>query len=321
MKKLYFIPALLCLLLAFCFCGGKARDAKSAPIEMEHYPIPIEQIKGRDPFLYADEESKTYYLTFRNNPHFKMYSSKDLKNWKDEGNVFTANEDFWGKQDFWAPDLYEYKGKYYIFATFSDLPTINRGTSILVADNVTGPYKPLVNHAVTPSDWMCLDGSLFIDDEDKPWIIFCKEWLQAIDGEVYAQQLSDDLKETIGDPVLLLNASTAPWTSTIKFENVTGYVTDAPFLYKTDDGRLQMIWSSFDKNRKYAMGIAESESGTLAGPWKHLPEQLNHDDGGHAMIFRGFDGHLYISYHTPNGYPEKPKITRIKETNETIVIQ
>ncbi len=58
-----------------------------------------------------------------------------------------------------------------------------------------------------------------------------------------------------------------------------------------------MIWSSFTKAGKYAIGVARSESGELSGPWKHDPEPLNTDDGGHAMLFRDFSGQLRISYH------------------------
>ena len=45
---------------------------------------------------------------------------------------FIAKSDFWGQQDFWAPDVYEYEGRYYLFTTFSNAG-VKRGTSILVS--------------------------------------------------------------------------------------------------------------------------------------------------------------------------------------------
>ncbi|MFT3904218.1 MAG: glycoside hydrolase family 43 protein [Niabella sp.] len=318
MKFLYSIGLLLVLLSSCVKKWGENPKSVIDSVKVA-YPISVDQLQGRDPFILADEVSKTYYLTFNNQPHFRMYSSKDLKNWKDEGFVFSANADFWGKQDFWAPDLYMYQNKYYIFATFS-APSVKRGTSILVADKPTGLFAPLENHAVTPSDWTSLDGSLFVDESDVPWIIFSREWLEVTDGLIYAQRLASDLKAAMGDPILLLNASAAQWTAPITSGNITGYVTDAPYLYKTDGGKLQMLWSSFDKNGKYAIGVAESESGTIEGPWKHLPAQLNNDDGGHAMIFKGFDGQKYISYHAPNSGTSRPKIIKVQESNRTVVI-
>lgn len=172
--------------------------------------------------------------------------------WRDEGDSFTPPHDFWGTQDFWAPDLYEYKGRYYLFVTFS-APDCNRGTSILVADHPAGPFEPLVNAPVTPKDQMCLDGSLYVD-EDGCRRSIAREWLEAIDGEVYAVRLTDDLKAMKGTPKLLFHASEAPWVGNITAQGVTGKVTDAPFVIRGEDSRLYMTWSSFRAdNGRYAM--------------------------------------------------------------------
>ncbi len=69
-----------------------------------------------------------------------------------------------------------------------------------------------------------------------PWLLFCREWLETIDGEIYAQRLAKDLKTTEGDPYLLFKASEAPWVGSIASSGVTGNVTDAPFIYRLDDG-------------------------------------------------------------------------------------
>ena len=207
--------------------------------------------------------------------------------------------------------MYEYEGRYYLFATFSNAG-VKRGTSILVYDSPKGPFTPLVNKAITPSGWMCLDGSLYIDKEGNPWLLFCREWLEAIDGEIYAQRLAKDLKTTEGDPYLLFKASEAPWVGSITSSGVTGNVTDAPFIYRLDDGKLIMLWSSFRKtDGKYAIGQAVSASGNVLGPWVQEPETLNSDDGGHAMVFKDLKGRLMISYHAPNSQTEHPVITPI----------
>lgn len=57
-----------------------------------------------------------------------------------------------------------------------------RGTQILVAESQEGPFHPLTDQPVTPLHWECLDGTLFIDDEDKPWMVYCHEWLQVNNG-------------------------------------------------------------------------------------------------------------------------------------------
>ncbi|WP_300600896.1 glycoside hydrolase family 43 protein [Niabella sp.] len=260
-----------------------------------------ERLQLRDPFVFYDRKTDWYY-TYANNKHgIKAWRSKDLQHWEALGNVFTASENFWGKQDFWAPDCYFYKGKYYLFVTFSGTDKM-RGTSVLVSDDPDKGFVPLVNAPVTPKHWMCLDASLYIDKAQKPWLLFSREWLEVSDGEMYAQQLSSDLKTTIGAPQLLFKASAAPWTKAIyaKEWNKEGVITDAPFIYRMKNGRLALLWSSFDKSGKYAMGVAYAASGNITGPWVQSATTLNADDGGHGMLFHTREGKLKISYHSPN---------------------
>lgn len=264
--------------------------------------IPAREVSIRDPFVVVDGASKTYFTYANGGKKVIAYKSKDLEYWtKLDEPVFLPDEDFWGTKDFWAPDVYLYNDKYYMFITVSS-ETEHRGTTILVADKPEGPFAPLTNRPITPEGKTCLDGSLFIDDEGTPWMLYCYEWIEIVDGEIYAQQLSPDLKEAVGEPIKLFKASDAPWTGTItsKATGVTGYVTDAPFLYKTDDGQLLMLWSSFTKKGQYAIGQAISKSGEIAGPWEHDIIPLNTDRGGHAMLFTDLDGNLKISYHSPN---------------------
>jgi len=144
-----------------------------------------------------------------------------------------------------------------------------------------------------------------VDEKGNPWLLYCREWLEIKDGQIIAQRLSKDLKKTLGQPIVLFSASQAAWTGSISAYGVTGFVTDAPFIYKTSDGQLQMLWSSFTKNNRYAIGIAKSKTGKLEGPWELEPYPINSDDGGHAMLFHDLDGKIKISYHAPNTYPSR----------------
>ncbi|MBO9620187.1 MAG: family 43 glycosylhydrolase, partial [Niabella sp.] len=94
----------------------------------------------------------------------------------------------------------------------------------------------------------------------------------------------------------------APWTKSIysKELNKEGIVTDAPFIYRMKNDELALLWSSFDKTGKYAMGAAYARSGKVTGPWVQSATTLNDDDGGHGMLFHTRKGQLKISYHSPN---------------------
>lgn len=305
MKNTGILIIITAALLMLIGCGGKSNQ-KSENEETINY-IKTDSLRIRDPFVFVDPKTKAYYVPANDRRKgFKMYKSTDLQNWQDLGACFEPDSTFWGKTDFWAPDLYEYKGKYYIFGTFSGVDKM-RGTSILVADKVKGPYQPLVNKATTPADWMALDGFLYIDEDNQPWMLYCHEWLQVDDGKMIAQRLSDDLREMVGEPITLFSASSAPWTIPSKNKGKETYVTDAPVVYKTPGGRLVMLWSSFAGT--YRVAASYSENGIL-GPWVHDEKPLNEDDGGHSMLFTDLNGILKISYHAPNKGPE---IATIKE--------
>ena len=250
---------------------------------------------------------------------FDAYTSADLKHWSQPFPVFRAPEDFWGDRDFWAPEVHRYNGRYYLFGSFSAGPG-SRGTHILASDSPRGPFLPLGERAQTPADWMCLDGTLYVDERDTPWMVFCHEWVQVTDGRMCAVRLTDDLSAAVGEPVELFRASQAPWVRPIGVDP-RGCVTDGPWLHRLASGVLIMLWASFDEGGNYGLALARSASGTLAGPWEHDLEPLFSEDGGHGMLFTTFDGKKMISFHKPNhGAPARPIFRHIKETERGIRI-
>ena len=284
----------------------------------------MKEIHLRDPYILTDGGKYYMYGTRMNAKRFSelgfgfdVYESDDLKNWE-ESIAFAPSADFWGDLDFWAPEVHKYNGKYYMFASFYRKDkSINRGTQILVADSPKGPFVPHSDGAVTPSDWMCLDGTLYVDKNGKPYMVFCHEWVQIRDGEMCAMPLTDDLKAAAGEPVVLFKASAPIWSDGYR-EGL--YVTDGPFLYRTKGGRLLMTWSSFHKH-EYCVGLAYSDNGEIDGNWIHDDRMLFEADGGHGMIFEA-DGKKYFTYHQPNNFPdERPHFVEIEEKDDTLYVK
>jgi Beta-xylosidase len=281
-----------------------------------HMPmLTKDQIQMRDPFVLPHEADGTYYLYGSTDADiwkakgvgFDAYRSKDLVNWEGPFPAFRPTPAFWADLNFWAPEVHPYHGRYYMFATFK-AEGVCRGTQILVADTPLGPFIPHSDGPVTPRDWECLDGTLFVDDEGVPWIIFCHEWVQIKNGTVCAQRLSPELDHANGEPVVLFAANDASWVDPVHSNrHGTGYVTDGPFAYRCDNGELLLLWSSF-RQGKYAQATARSTSGRIVGPWVHDPEPLFDSDGGHGMIFRTFAGDRYLALHTPNSTPDERPI-------------
>lgn len=278
------------------------------------YPYSIRDVHISDPFILADPVSKRYYTyvqfvdsnRFPDVPkgrgYFYVLESEDLIHFSKPVVCFDAKkEHFWADLDYWAPELHIWKGKYYLISSFRAEGTV-RKCQALVSDSPKGPFKPIADNALTPDDWQCLDGTLYVDKEGKPWLVFCHEWLQVNDGQICAVRISDDLSKPIGEPIILFRASDGPWVGK---KGVGSLVTDGPFLYRMEDGSLAMLWSSFVSNGAYAVGYAKSLSGEIAGPWVQDIEPIYAFDGGHGMLFKTFEGKLMMSCHCPNTHQLK----------------
>lgn len=258
-----------------------------------------DQINIRDPFVLPYDGK--YYLygsrgasCWGEDDGTDVYVSEDLENWDGPFEVFHAPEGFWADRNFWAPEVHEYGGAYYLFMSFK-AQTACRGTQILKADSPMGPFELHSDGPVTPQGWECLDGTLYIDREGTPYIVFCQEWVQVHDGGMYACKLLPDLSAPAGEPFLLFRASQPAWA----LHDSPDYVTDGPFLYRAGDGQLLLIWSTLIGNN-YVQVVSRSSSGEIDGPWLHDAELLFSQDGGHGMLFYTLEGKLMLTLHQPN---------------------
>lgn len=247
----------------------------------------------RDPFVLPIPSEGRYYLfgttdgknAWSGPGHgFDCYVGTDLIHWEGPIPAFRAPNGFWADRNFWAAECHAYGGRYYLFASFKS-ENACRGTQILAADSPEGPFLPLTDSPVTPRDRECLDGTLYVEEDGAPWMVFCHEWLQIGNGSICALPLTADLSSAAGDPVLLFHASDAPWSHAFARDGRECRVTDGPWLHRTVDGTLLMLWSGTGEGG-YTTGIARSVSGRITGPWVQEPEPLFRTDGGHAMLFR-----------------------------------
>lgn len=178
----------------------------------------LSDLRIRDPYVLADAISGTYFLygTTDQEPWsgpgvgFDAYRSSDLEHWSGPIEVFRPPAGFWGTTQFWAPEMHRYAGRYFMFATFAG-PVRRRGTQALVADRPDGPFLPWSDGPVTPDGWESLDGTLHVDPDGVPWLVFCHEWLQIGDGSIAVLRRSDELTRAVGEPIVLFHASEARW--------------------------------------------------------------------------------------------------------------
>lgn len=270
----------------------------------------LNEINIRDPFVLL-YENKYYMYGSRVGVQsgFDVYVSTDLENWDEPKSIFELSGDFWATKDCWAPEVHFYGGKFYMLASFK-ADNVCRGTAILVSDTPDGTFE-IHSPRITPPNWECLDGTLYVED-DIPYMVFCREWCQIHNGEIWAVKLSADLKKAVEQPFLLWKAGDAKWVLPIsETDGVKNYVTDGPFLFKTDGGCLKCLWSSFS-NDGYVLAASTSDNGSISGNWKIDDNLLYTRDGGHGMIFETKNGTKIISVHSPNtAFNERPKFLKM----------
>ena len=283
----------------------------------------LKDIHIRDPFILAD--GGRYYLygsrggeTWGRCAGLDVYVSDDLERWSGPREAFTPPEGFWSDREFWAPEVHAYRGAYYMFVSFKS-DSRCRGTQILRARSPMGPFLVHSDGPVTPERWECLDGTLHVEPDGTPYMVFCHEWVQVKDGEMCAVRLTEDLRAPAGEPFVLFRASEPGWNAPLGGEHPDCYVTDGPFLYRTQDGTLLMIWSSVPGGR-YCEAISYSDDGSITGNWRHDGRLLFSEDGGHGMIFRTLEGGLRFVFHQPNRSPlERPHLVALRDAGGTIV--
>lgn len=184
MKHIFFTLTLFLLALLSPSCGNK----KVA------YQNPLPMAFG-DPFLLKASDGKYYmYGTGGVSNGFKVYSSDDLVTWTDEGPIYQGGtSDSWATDCFWAPEVYERNGKYYLWfsANWKENPTKeqeNFRIGVAVADKPTGPFKDLFNQPVFDPGYPIIDANILFDDATGKTYLYYSRccYKHAVESEVSA---------------------------------------------------------------------------------------------------------------------------------------
>lgn len=273
----------------------------------------------RDPFVLV--ENGVYYMYGTNWNCYK--STGDLTKW--ELLPYPVNDPEDCQKQKWAPEVHKYNGEFYMFTTYFSKKRQRRGCTIMKSSSPEGPFTEITNGHLTPDNWDCIDATLYIDKQNKPWIIFVHEWVCMPDkvGTFAIARLSDDLTKIISEPVEIFRADEPVWAG--------NGVTDGCFAYRTSEGKLLLLWSNFAKAGGYCEAISYSDNGEIDGKWIHEEKLLfsmqdsGKYDGGHGMIFDGLDGKKYLVLHSPNTPTEErresPVFLCVKEENGTLVCE
>lgn len=267
-----------------------------------------------DPYIMKASDN-VYYMTGTGGVKdgFKMYSSTDLKEWKDMGRIYTGNtETSWCTSSFWAPEVYEYKGKYYLFfsAQWRDNPANeleNFRIGVAVSDSPAGPYRDLFNKPIFDPGYPIIDANILFEDgrvylyysrccykhpvksELADWAKKNNIFEEIEESWIYGVELKPDFSGVIGEPKVLLRPPVsmkdrqAEWESrSVTNHEANRRWTEGSSIFRRNGIYYMMYSSNYYMGENYAVGYATSKS--PLGPFKKADInpvlQKNSDKGG-----------------------------------------
>jgi xylan 1,4-beta-xylosidase len=275
-----------------------------------------------DPTIF--EHNGTYYLYgTKGNKNiegegFLVYTSTDLKTWSGpagahDGYAFKKGDGY-GTKGFWAPQVFEYKGMFYMAYTADE------NIAIAVGDSPLGPFKNDGN--AIKSDVRQIDPYVFFDN-GKVYMYHVR--LQ--DGNrIFVAEMEADLSAIKANTLKECITATEQWEDT---EKVKWTVTEGPTVLKKD-GTYYLVYSANDfRNKDYAVGYATAT--TPYGPWKKTDtpfisrHTVGYPGSGHGDVFYDKDGKMYYVFHThfsdTEVAPRKTGIIPIELKSKKIKIQ
>jgi beta-xylosidase len=300
------------------------------------YTNPL-KVQFGDPFVLFDKG--TYYMYGTGggaDRGFSAYSSKDLVNWKPEGQVyFHNNKNGWSDPNsawggaYWAPEVYKVKDKFYLFysAQWKVNPAKeveNFKIGVAVADKPTGPFVDIAAKPLFDPGYPVIDANVFVDSNGKSYLYYSRvaykhpvaseiadqarnsgKYKEIEESWVYGVELKKDFSGVIGEPVLALrppvklNDKQAAWESlSVTSGEVNRRWTEGSVTFKKDGIYYIMYSANHFGGEHYAVGYATSKS--PLGPFKKAANNpilhKNTDQGGTVSG----TGHNSIIY-SPDG--------------------
>ena len=160
--------------------------------------------------LYSNKTGKYYiYSTTDGIPgwggyKYYVYSSADLKTWKNEGVALDASTDqiSWANGNLWAPAAVEVKqknGSYKYYLYFSARPNDNgrKQMGVAVSDSPTGPFvdlgKPLLAKNHPGCHGQLIDVDVFIDPvSNKPYLYWGNSFMAGAELDPSMTKIKDE---------------------------------------------------------------------------------------------------------------------------------
>ena len=279
-------------------------------------PLPTPE-RIADPFVFR--ENATYYLYGTSaRDGLLVWTSTDLVNWQPRGHALERTGDGWARRDFWAPELFKHRDKYYLHftANHGDRAKPVRRLVLAEGESPLGPFREVKAPWFEPP-FDTIDGHVFRDRDGQLFLysVYLPQPPQVEAFQIHVRKLSDDLTPS-PDSTMCITAS-EPWAGK--------RVNAGPFVLRHGDDYLLTYSGMPYTSPNYAVGLATAKS--PLGPWKKSKTGpiLKRGPGvfgpGHHCFIESPDGtELFIVYHVHKfaaqpGDPRVLAMDRVKITD------
>ena len=327
--------SLLAASAAFISCKNNATTADTTQQSEISNPLPL---KFGDPFLLHAADGRYYMYGTSLSDGFEAFVSDDLASWESVGQVYKGGTpEQWNTDCFWAPEVYERDGKYYMFYSANDRNNPNAEEEnfkigVAVADSPTGPFTDLYNRPLFEPEYPVIDANVLFDDQSgKNYLYFSRCcYKHPVESEiadsvrkaglydkveeswVYGVELKPDFSGIIGEPVRLLAPPSllsdrqAEWESrSVTCGEAPRRWTEGSYIFRHGDKYYMMYSANAFFGGNYAVGYATSDN--PLGPFEKSASNPvlseNASKGGevvgtgHNMVLTLPSGKMYTVYH------------------------
>lgn len=243
-----------------------------------------------DPFVQRHDGTYYLYGTTSASRGFRVFTSTNLIDWKAGGYVFWKTDKTWSQGNFWAPEMFEHNGTFYLHFGATSKTTGHR-IVLCEGDSPAGPFREF------KSPWFddgldVIDSHVFTDTDGRRYLYYVVDVTSTGIGEIRVRAVNDDLS--------VAKESTACIKPTQKWEG--GKWNEGPFVLKHEGTYFLMYSANVATSREYSVGYATSQS--PLGPWTKSADNpvLKATDkvsgpGHNSVIASPDQSELFIVYH------------------------
>jgi len=270
MNNNYFIA----LLFATVLLHATIANAQNPIIQTNFTADPAPLVYHDTIFLYTGhDEDDAFGFNMKN---WLLYTSTDMVNWTDHGEVASLKNFKWVNTDngAWAAQCIRRNGKFYLYCPVPN----GLGIGVLVSDSPYGPFKDPIGKPLIKNSSDDIDPTVMIDDDGQAYMYWGNP-------NLYYVKLNEDMISYSGS--IIKDSSIAK----IKGQPDPFHYQEGPWAYKRN-GHYYMAYAS----TCCPEGIGYAMSNSPTGPWVYKGSIMDGDQrssGNHPGII-DYKGNPYV---------------------------